>query len=118
VADTARAARRARVERRAVVLMLPLDVQAATVEAAGAAVTPAPLLRPVRPAAASVQEAARALSEARWPLIIGGRGAVIAGAGPAPRASRRSGWGWPRRSAPRWPVRTGSRSPPSATAVR
>ncbi|HEV7465453.1 MAG TPA: thiamine pyrophosphate-binding protein, partial [Candidatus Dormibacteraeota bacterium] len=83
VADTARAARRARGERRPVVLMLPLDIQAATVAAAGAAVPPAPLLRPVRPAAASVHEAARALSQARRPLIIGGRGAVIAGAGPA-----------------------------------
>jgi thiamine pyrophosphate-dependent acetolactate synthase large subunit-like protein len=83
VADATRAVRRARGERRPVVLMLPLDVQGATVAAEDAAIPPAPPLRPVRPAVASVQEAARALAEARRPLIIAGRGAVIAGAGPA-----------------------------------
>ncbi len=83
VADAARAVRRARGERRPVVLMLPLDVQAATVAAEHAAMPPAPALRPARPAHVSVLEAAGALAEARRPLIIAGRGAVIAGAGPA-----------------------------------
>jgi thiamine pyrophosphate-dependent acetolactate synthase large subunit-like protein len=83
VADAARAVRRARGERRPVVLMLPLDIQAATVAPEHAAIPPAPPLRPVRPSATSVQEAARALEGARRPLIIAGRGAVIAGAGPA-----------------------------------
>ena len=51
LADAARAVRRARVERRAVVLMLPLDVQARDCEYAPVAA--APELAPVRPAAAA-----------------------------------------------------------------
>jgi len=83
MADVARAVRRARVERRAVVLMLPLDVQAGDTELA----TPAagPELAPVRPAAQSVARAAAMLRAAERPAIIAGRGAVLAGAGPALR---------------------------------
>src|SRR3954447_21125590 len=78
VADTARAVRRALLERRAVVLNLPLDVQAATVELTPP--PPAPALAPARPA---VERAAEALRRAERPVIIGGRGAVLASAGPA-----------------------------------
>ncbi len=79
VADAARAARRAAVERRPVVLMMPLDVQAAGC-AAPDELAPVPGLRPVRPSAAAVNEVAERLRAARRPLILGGRGAVLAGA--------------------------------------
>jgi thiamine pyrophosphate-dependent acetolactate synthase large subunit-like protein len=84
LADAARAWRRAEVERRPVVLMLPLDVQAAPAPDDGAAravgATPSLPLRPVRPAQAAVMEAAEMLARARRPLIIAGRGAVLANA--------------------------------------
>ena len=81
VADTTRAVRRAIVERRAVVLMLPLDVQAASTEL----IEPAsgPELAPARPG--DLSAVAAALSRAEQPAIIAGRGAVLAGAGPALR---------------------------------
>jgi thiamine pyrophosphate-dependent acetolactate synthase large subunit-like protein len=80
VADAVRAWRRAEVERRTVVLMLPLDVQAATSPHDGRDL-PAPFaLHAARPAQASIAEAADVLSRARRPLIIAGRGAVLADA--------------------------------------
>jgi thiamine pyrophosphate-dependent acetolactate synthase large subunit-like protein len=83
VADVTRAVRRATVERRAVVLMLALDVQAAE---AGLTDPPAmPELAPVRPAEDAVRELADALRRAERPAIVAGRGAVLAGAGPALR---------------------------------
>jgi thiamine pyrophosphate-dependent acetolactate synthase large subunit-like protein len=81
IADVTRAVRTAVVERRAVVLMLPLDVQAATVEPADPVLWPE--LAPVRPS--SVQALADALARAERPALIGGRGAVLSGAGPALR---------------------------------
>ncbi|HET6550710.1 MAG TPA: thiamine pyrophosphate-binding protein [Solirubrobacter sp.] len=81
VADTVRAVRRARVERRAVVLNLPLDVQAAEAELTDPA--PGPELAPVRPG--DVAAVASALARAERPVIIAGRGAVLSGAGPALR---------------------------------
>jgi thiamine pyrophosphate-dependent acetolactate synthase large subunit-like protein len=83
MADVARAVRRARVERRAVVLMLPLDVQAGACELAvdGAG----PELAPTRPAEPAVRAAAEILAAAERPAIVAGRGAVLAGAGPALR---------------------------------
>ena len=81
-ADAARALRRAEVERRPVVLMLPIDIQALPVPAA-ARVLGQPRrcrLRP-RPGRTCVAEAATLLAHAERPLIIGGRGAVLAGAG-------------------------------------
>jgi thiamine pyrophosphate-dependent acetolactate synthase large subunit-like protein len=81
MADVARAVRRARVERRAVVLMLPLDVQAA--ECDPTLPLPLPELAPPRPAA--VDELAALLAAAERPAIVAGRGAVLAGAGPALR---------------------------------
>ena len=83
MADVARAVRRARVERRAVVLMLPLDVQAADCDP-----TPAPLgpeLAPAAPGRAALEAAVETLRAAERPAIIAGRGAVLAGAGPALR---------------------------------
>src|SRR3954449_11216461 len=83
-ADTARAVRRARAERRPVVLMLSLDVQAQ--ECDGAEPPPlGPELAAPRPAEESVRAAADVLAAARTPAIVAGRGAVLAGAGPALR---------------------------------
>jgi thiamine pyrophosphate-dependent acetolactate synthase large subunit-like protein len=84
VADAVRAVRRARVERRAVVLMLPLDVQAMETDGATRVPSP-PQLAPPRPDDATLARVADALADARRPAIIAGRGAVIAGAGPALR---------------------------------
>jgi thiamine pyrophosphate-dependent acetolactate synthase large subunit-like protein len=84
MADTARAVRRARVERRAVVLMLPLDVQA--MECPDAALPPAgPSLAPPRPDDAVVAAVADLLAAAERPAIIAGRGAVLADAADALR---------------------------------
>jgi thiamine pyrophosphate-dependent acetolactate synthase large subunit-like protein len=84
VADAVRAVRRARLERRAVVLMLPLDVQA--MEADGATGVPSsPDLSPPRPDDATLARVAAALADARRPAIIAGRGAILADAGPALR---------------------------------
>src|SRR4051794_13806359 len=80
VADVTRAVRRARVERRAVVLMLPLDVQAEEAELSEA---PRLELAPVRPG--DLSPVVGALGRASRPAIIAGRGAVLAGAGPALR---------------------------------
>jgi thiamine pyrophosphate-dependent acetolactate synthase large subunit-like protein len=84
VADAVRAVRRARVERRAVVLMLPLDVQAMETDGATRVPSP-PELAPPRPDDATLARVAHALADARRPAIIAGRGAVLAGAGPALR---------------------------------
>src|SRR5919202_2411499 len=71
VADAQRAFRRAQVERRPVVLMLPLDVQAAECPPARIVRVPAPeALSSVRPSAAAVEEAARVLCSAQRPLIL------------------------------------------------
>jgi thiamine pyrophosphate-dependent acetolactate synthase large subunit-like protein len=78
IADVARAFRRALLERRPVVLMLPLDVQAADCQPAQIPATFP--LHPVRPAAGAVQEAVDVLARARRPLIVAGRGAALAGA--------------------------------------
>ena len=78
VADAARAWRRATVERRPVVLMMPLDVQAAPSPHDGRD-TPEPLaLHPARPAQAAIESAAGMLTGASRPLIIAGRGAALA----------------------------------------
>jgi thiamine pyrophosphate-dependent acetolactate synthase large subunit-like protein len=81
VADTVRAYTRAQVERRPVVLMMPLDIQAAPCPAVGESLGSSAVVRPVRPSEEALAEAVHALSGARRPLIIGGRGAVIADAG-------------------------------------
>ncbi len=80
VADVSRAVRRAVLERRTVVLMLPLDIQAESCKLTDP--PPAPTLAPVR---SDVAAAAAALAGAERPAIIGGRGAVLSDAGPALR---------------------------------
>ena len=81
-ADAARALRRAEVERRPVVLMLPIDIQALPVPAAARALGPAtPVPAAPAPRQDLVAEAAALLAHAERPLIIGGRGAVLADAG-------------------------------------
>src|SRR6185369_15440066 len=68
--DATRAWRRAEVERRPVVLMLPLDVQAAVSPADGRAPAARALpLRPVRPSHAAIVDAADALLFGKKPLI-------------------------------------------------
>jgi thiamine pyrophosphate-dependent acetolactate synthase large subunit-like protein len=79
--DAQRAYQRARLERRPVVLMLPIDIQpqaAAQTQPAHAHVPP--MLAP-QPAPESIAAIADLLSEARRVAIIAGRGAVLAGAG-------------------------------------
>lgn len=79
LADLFRAHRRAVAERRTVVLMLPLDVQAALVPGEPF-LPPATRLRGPVPGQAAVAEAADLLARARRPVIIAGRGAVLSGA--------------------------------------
>ncbi|HEY4097596.1 MAG TPA: thiamine pyrophosphate-binding protein, partial [Baekduia sp.] len=83
-ADAARALRRAVVERCPVVLMLPIDLQREAVPERGEVDGPPPVAVPVplppAPAATAVAEAARLLAGAERPVIIGGRGAVLADA--------------------------------------
>ena len=87
--DVRRALRRAVVERRTVVLMLPLDVQGEPCEwvdgGADGVLAPAP-------ADAAVSALADLLAGARRPVLLAGRGAVLADAGPAlERLAERSG---------------------------
>jgi thiamine pyrophosphate-dependent acetolactate synthase large subunit-like protein len=86
VADATRALARARVERRAVVLLLPIDLQAMDAADGGAAVPPPGDWAPPAPAPGAVAQAAELLAGARRPALIAGRGAVRSGAGPAVRA--------------------------------
>lgn len=80
-ADASRALRRALSERRPVVLMMPLDVQAAEAPAnrfhvlAGVS-----MARPGPAAAAGIGRLAEMVDRSERPLIIAGRGAVLAGA--------------------------------------
>jgi thiamine pyrophosphate-dependent acetolactate synthase large subunit-like protein len=85
VADAARAVHRARAERRAVVLMLPLDVQAMEVPDALGEPPAVPALARPWPAGEAVARAAGLLAQAQRPAIVAGRGAVLADAGPALR---------------------------------
>jgi thiamine pyrophosphate-dependent acetolactate synthase large subunit-like protein len=81
VADARRALRRAEVERRPVVLMLPIDVQAQPAPdlTLGPPASPPVPHRP-RPAPEAVAAAADLVEHAERPLIVAGRGAVLAGA--------------------------------------
>ena len=76
--DVARALRRAQVERRPVLLSMPLDVQAQP--ASGASRSTPALPSPPAPSLAAIDEVATLIAEARRPVIIAGRGAVLAGA--------------------------------------
>jgi thiamine pyrophosphate-dependent acetolactate synthase large subunit-like protein len=79
--DAERAYQRALVERRPVVLMLPIDIQAMPAAAASSARPPLPHLEPPAPAREAIEAAVNVLTNAKRPAIIAGRGAVIANAG-------------------------------------
>src|SRR5262249_48954718 len=89
VADAARAYRRAEVERRPVVLMMPLDVQAADGPELDGTPPAPPALRPVRPAAAARAGAPHAPARAPPPPSP----AAPAGGGPGRRGGGRRGGG-------------------------
>ena len=80
--DISRALRRAQVERRPVLLSMPLDVQAQPAPMPAAAPT-APALHAPAASPAAVAEVAALIAARRRPVIIAGRGAVLAGAGEA-----------------------------------
>jgi thiamine pyrophosphate-dependent acetolactate synthase large subunit-like protein len=77
--DIVRAWRMASEERRAVLVSLPLDVQASDAPAGEVNVPRA--AHPEEPSAAETAEVVDALVAARAPVVIAGRGAVLAGAG-------------------------------------
>ena len=91
VAETIRAYRLAESERRPVVLLLPLDVQAG--RCAPPADVPLPtLVPPPAPDPEAIAAAVAAIAGAERPLIVAGRGAVLADAGAAVAAlAERSG---------------------------
>jgi thiamine pyrophosphate-dependent acetolactate synthase large subunit-like protein len=75
VADTVRAFRTARQQRRTVVLNLPLDVQAQPAPSEPGPLPSIPGPAAVRPDAAAVAELAELLSAAERPVFVAGRGA-------------------------------------------
>lgn len=80
VEDVVRAARRAEVERRPVLLSLTVDVQEGECDLEDVPpLSAAPTLR-CRPSAVVIRQAADLLEEASKPVILGGRGAVLADA--------------------------------------
>src|SRR4051794_10270447 len=81
--DALRALRRAELDRRPVVLMMPIDVQSHPARPAGDAAVPAPLPAVPAPDPGAIREAVAMLADAERPVLIGGRGAVVAGAGDA-----------------------------------
>jgi thiamine pyrophosphate-dependent acetolactate synthase large subunit-like protein len=80
--DATRAYQRALIERRPVVLMLPIDIQAQPAAQTEPSRPPLPRLPEAAPAPEAVRNAADLLATAKRPAIIAGRGAVLAGAGP------------------------------------
>lgn len=80
-ADARRALRRARRERRPIVLMLPVDIQQLRLDTDGhqAVAAEQGVLRSV-PAPEAVERAANFVAEALRPVIIAGRGAVLSNA--------------------------------------
>ncbi|MDP1848486.1 MAG: thiamine pyrophosphate-binding protein [Solirubrobacteraceae bacterium] len=78
--DAARALRRARLERRPVVLMMPIDLAAAAAPRPAGAIGAAALPAHPAPAPAAITQAADLLAAAERPAIIAGRGAVLADA--------------------------------------
>ena len=76
-ADTTRALRRARVERRPVVLNVPIDVVEKPHSDGSPDIPYSPPLEPPRPAERSVTEVADLLSSSSRPAIVAGRGAAL-----------------------------------------
>jgi len=83
-ADAIRAYRRAQLERRPIVLMLPIDIQAQPAadenRGVGSRAPASPIPSPPMPSAAAIAAAADLLVAARRPVMIAGRGAVLADA--------------------------------------
>ena len=78
--DAARAYQRAAIERRPVVLMLPIDIQPQPAAQTAPSHPPTPVLSPPEPAPGAIRAAAELLIQANQPAIIAGRGGVLAGA--------------------------------------
>src|SRR5918994_5016471 len=79
-ADAARSLRRARIERRPVVLNIPINLVEASCDSGSCAVPDLPALEPPRPSDRSVAEVADLLEVASHPAIVAGLGAAISGA--------------------------------------
>ncbi|HEX2729819.1 MAG TPA: thiamine pyrophosphate-binding protein [Rubrobacteraceae bacterium] len=78
-ADTARALRRAQVERRPVVLNIPIDLVEMDFPDDAPAIAEQPVLELPRPSGRSVAEVADVLESCERPVILAGRGAVLSG---------------------------------------
>ena len=78
--DAARSLRRARIERRPVVLNIPINLVEASCSGGSCAAPDLPTLEPPRPSDRSVAEVADLLEVASRPAIVAGRGAAISGA--------------------------------------
>jgi len=79
-ADAARSLRRARIERRPVVLNIPINLVEASCDGGSIAAPDLPALEPPRPSDRSVAEVADLLEVASHPAIVAGRGAALSGA--------------------------------------
>jgi thiamine pyrophosphate-dependent acetolactate synthase large subunit-like protein len=79
--DAQRAYQRAQIERRPVVLMLPIDIQPQPAAQTQPSRPPSPDLAAPEPAAGAIDAVADLLQNAERPAITAGRGAVLAGAG-------------------------------------
>jgi thiamine pyrophosphate-dependent acetolactate synthase large subunit-like protein len=77
--DAARALRRAQIERRPVVLNVPIDLPAKPCPDELPAPPDGPVLQPPRPSERSVAEVAVLLEASSRPVIVAGRGAALAG---------------------------------------
>jgi thiamine pyrophosphate-dependent acetolactate synthase large subunit-like protein len=78
--DAQRAYQRAQIERRPIVLMLPIDIQPQPAGTQEPTQPKLPPLDPHEPPASAVAKAVDALTTAKRPAIIAGRGAVLADA--------------------------------------
>src|SRR5205085_698453 len=78
--DAQRAYQRALIERRPVVLMLPIDIQAQPAATTAPSHPPAPPLAPPEPKHEAIAQATDRITAAERPAIIAGRGAVLADA--------------------------------------
>jgi thiamine pyrophosphate-dependent acetolactate synthase large subunit-like protein len=81
--DAQRAYQRALIERRPVVLMLPIDIQPQPPAQTEPAQPPPPPTAPPAPPAEAIAQAVQLIAGAQRPAIIAGRGAVIADAAEA-----------------------------------
>jgi len=79
--DAQRAYQRAQLERRPVVLMLPIDIQPQPPAQTEPTQPPPPQPAPPAPPDAAIAQAAELIARAERPAIIAGRGAVLADAG-------------------------------------